>query len=154
VSAKSTISASLVRVSVSVGGRKRSASGVVIRADGYILTSAAFAAGHGPKLADTDTPFEITTSTGSPATARLIGVDPGTGLAVLRAVGQFEPATFVATGEAAGSLVADTARLGMVLINSRGQIVALYPSPSSPHPVPADAVLRAAVGMIAAATMH
>lgn len=82
---------SVVTVSVGSGSSGGSGSGVVLTADGMILTNAHVVTLDGKT---SDVSIEVKTSDGSVSKAKIVGVDPTNDLAVIKTTGVFTPIEF------------------------------------------------------------
>jgi S1-C subfamily serine protease len=146
-SAAAKIGPSLVRISVSTGRGVRTGSGLVVRADGYLLTGAALVSGlnHAAALC-------VTLADGRQPIAHLVGIDELVGLAVLRVagVGDLVPATFADTAKSTSEPRPVAARSGMAQLDHAGKVAGVYATPSGGSAIPAEQAIRTAVELIAA----
>jgi S1-C subfamily serine protease len=146
VQAAGRVEASLVRIRITSEYRARSADGVVIRSDGYVLVGADLLAGMGKNLN-----VMVTMRDGQHAVADLVGVDETTGLAVLKtAAADLVAASFASTDTLTAEQAAHATRAGIVLLDARGQIIGLARSSATSGPIAANQSVRAAVEIIAA----
>lgn len=145
-SAVAKIEASLVRITVTAGRGSRAGSGLIVRADGYVLTSAALVS----ELAGAAR-VQVTTTDGRQVVARVVGIDEVLGLAVLHVVGLGElvPASFADASRLTAEQALATVRTGMALLDGGGKVVGVYATPFADRVVPADQAVRIAVELIA-----
>ncbi len=141
--ASAKLAPSLVRVMV--GGRRRAGDGLVVRADGYILTSADLVAS-----TPVDPTIEVTTANGQRGSARVVGTEAGFAILQVTGLTDLTPATF-ATSAAVTDGQAVTS-LGGALLDADGSVIGLYSSTATDHAIPADDAIRVAVELIAADT--
>jgi len=159
-SAADTIRASVVRIRSGSASTGRMGNGLVVRADGYILTSSEVVAGLGP-----GTGVDVVTADGQHATAGVIGV--ANGLAVLKASGLHgltaasfaDSDTRTTTPRDTPGDVASTVSVGGAVVGLDGRVLAVSRTTAgdaTPNPslVPANEAIRLAVEVIATADVE